>query len=366
MRRYRLSRQIILSMSSVAVIAALIVFVGSFLFYAIFLTYYHYPEPPGPPPTFPNARDFTLLAFFILLGLIVAIFVAIRLTRRIIAPLNSLAEGARKITAGDLTARASPNDRSVGETAQLVDDFNAMAQQLQDTAEAVVSWNAAIAHELRTPLTILRGRLNGLIDGVFEPSDELFRNLLSQVEGLTRLVEDLRVVTLSDSQRLEVHLEATDLAEEIRHAVDAMQPSLTEAGFLVDVTAGSVRMTCDGVRMRQALLALLDNARRHATPGRLTVLLRSEADNVIITVADEGPGLPPDFAAHAFETFTRVEPSRSRKYGGSGLGLAVVRAIVEAHRGKVHYQTSSKGGSIFKIELPRDLVERGPAAVLRH
>lgn len=351
MRRYRLSRQIMLSMSSVAAIAALIVFVGSFIFYRIFLTYY--PPPPGPPPMIPQAPDFLPIAFFLLLGLIVAIFFALRLARRILTPLNSLAEGARKIAAGDLTARASPGDRSLGETAQLVDDFNAMAQRLEDIAEAMVSWNAAIAHELRTPLTILRGRLQGLTDGVFEPSDELFRDLLSQVDGLTRLVEDLRVVTLSDSHRLEVRLESTDLSDQVRQAVDAMRPALVEAGFSVELVAGPVVLSCDGVRLRQALLALLENARRHATPGSLRVIVRTDNDKVVMAVEDQGPGLPPSFAPHAFDSFTRVEPSRSRRFGGSGLGLTVVRAIAEAHDGKAQYHTSAAGGSVFEIVLPR-------------
>ena len=360
MKRYRLSRQIALSMSAVSAIAALIVFVGSFIFYAILLHYL--PPPPGPPPLFPTGPDFILIAFLILLGLIVAIIVALRLARRILAPLNSLAEGARKIAAGDLTARAAPGDRSLGETAQLVDDFNAMAQRMEDAAEAMVSWNAAIAHELRTPLTILRGRLQGLTDGVFEPSDALFRNLLSQVEGLSRMVEDLRIVTLSDSRRLEMRFEPTDLGWEVEQAVEAMRPSLVEAGFSVEMATRPLILPCDGVRLRQALLALLENARRYATPGKLGIRMKMTKTEVVLAVEDQGPGLAPDFAPHAFDTFTRAESSRSRQFGGSGLGLSVVRAIAEAHHGHAQYRLSATGGSIFEILLPApDAPDSDPA-----
>lgn len=352
MRRHRLSRQITLSMSVVVAIAVLMVFVGTFIFYSIYMTWF--PPPPGPPPLLPEAPDFILIAIFLLLGLAIAIHAALRLTRRILAPLNSLAEGARKIAAGDLTARAVAGDRSLGETAQLVDDFNAMARRLEDAAESMTSWNAAIAHELRTPLTILRGRLQGLTDGVFEPSDELFRSLLVQVENLSRLVDDLRVVTLSDSQRLDMRVEPTDLANEVAQAVDAMRPALEGAGFSIRMTTEPVTLPCDGPRIRQALLALLENARRYATPSMIVIRMTLETFEVAIAVEDEGPGLSAEFAARAFDAFARAEPSRSRQFGGSGLGLSVVRAIAEAHGGHARYSTSEKGGSVFEIVFPID------------
>lgn len=346
----RLSRQIALSMTAVAAVAVLMVFVGSFIFYTVYLTWF--PPPPGPPSLLPEAPDFVLIAVFLLVGLAIAIHVALRLARRILAPLNSLAESARRIAAGDLTARAAAGDRSLGETAQLVDDFNAMAQRLQDVADSMASWNAAIAHELRTPLTILRGRLQGLTEGVFEPGDELFKTLLSQVEGLSRLVDDLRIVTLSDSRRLEVRLEPADLPAELLRAVDAMRPALTEAGFAVEVTTQPMTLVCDATRIRQALLALLENARRYATPGALRIQMRTEKADIVLSVEDEGPGLNADFAPHAFDAFARAEPSRSRQFGGTGLGLSVVRAIAEAHRGRAQHRASVAGGSIFEIVLP--------------
>lgn len=350
MKRHRLSHQIALSMSAVAVIAVLMVFVGFTIFYAALFALW--PPPPGPPSLLPTGPDYILTAIFLLIGLMIAIFVALRLARRILTPLNSVAEGARKLAAGDLTARAIPGDRSLGETARLVDDFNVMAQKLQESAEAMMSWNAAIAHELRTPLTILRGRLQGLSEGVFEPSNELTRTLLAQVDGLSRLVEDLRIVTLSDSRRLEMRFETIDLEREVQQAVDAMRPNLAEAGFSIELVTRPVILVCDAVRIRQALLALLDNARRYAKPGLLQVSMRVDNDGLVVAVEDQGPGLSPDFAKRAFDAFARAEPSRSRESGGSGLGLSVVRAIAEAHHGKVGYKLSPTGGSIFEIALP--------------
>lgn len=357
MNRYRLSGQIILSMSVVATIAMLIVFVGSFIFYGIYLTYF--PPSPGPPPLLPEAPDLVLIAFFLLIGLALAIVVSLRLAKRILAPLNSLAESARKIAAGDLSARASPGDRSLGETAQLVDDFNAMAQRLQDIAEDMLAWNATIAHELRTPLTILKGRLQGIADGVFTADEALIRNLLLQVDGLSRLVEDLRTVTLADGGHLDLRIERVGLAAEIRSVTDLLEPSLAKAGFSLDVTLIDLTVRGDGIRIRQALLALLDNAQRYARPGSIELSTLKSGGSAIIRVEDEGPGLLPEFARRAFEPFARSEPSRSRRLSGSGLGLSVVRAIAEAHGGRVGYRRSSRGGAVFEITLPL-MEEHGP------
>ncbi|KIZ43345.1 MULTISPECIES: ATP-binding protein [Rhodopseudomonas] len=352
MRRQRLSRQIIVSMSVLATIAMLIVFVGSFIFYGIYLTYF--PTPTGPPPLLPEASDLVLMAVFLLIGLALAILVSLRLAKRILTPLNSLAESARKIAAGDLSARAAPGDRSLGETAQLVDDFNAMAQRLQDIAEDMIAWNAAIAHELRTPLTILKGRLQGIADGVFAPDEALIRNLLLQVDGLSRLVEDLRTVTLADGGHLDLRLEKVELAAEICGVADLLEPSLRKAGFSLDVTLIDLVVRGDAVRIRQALLALLDNAQRYALPGSIELAIMKSGNSAIIRVEDDGPALSPDFAKRAFEPFARSEQSRSRRLGGSGLGLSVVRAIAEAHGGQVSYRKSSRGGAVFEITLPLD------------
>ncbi len=209
-----------------------------------------------------------------------------------------------------------------------------MARKIEDSASEMIAWNTAIAHELRTPLTILRGRIQGRTDGVFAPSDALFRNLLFQVEGLSRLVKDLRVVTLSDSRKLEMRLQPVVLGEHIRQTVDAMRAKLVEAGSRIEIDVTEIVVTCDSTRLCQALLALLENARRYATPVVLRMRMESNGQDIVLIVEDDGPGLSQDFADHAFEPFSRAEPSRSRRFGGSGLGLSVVRAVAEAHHGR--------------------------------
>ncbi|BCQ28683.1 HAMP domain-containing protein [Caballeronia novacaledonica] len=352
--RGRLSRQIVLSMGLVSIITMLIAFVGSVVIYG-WLYALSPPELPKTPVEWliPDSIDFLIFATLLLIGLVVAVVMASRLARRILAPLNSLAEGARRIAAGDLEARALPGDRSLGDTALLVDDFNAMAIRLQQMAADMTAWNAAIAHELRTPLTILRGRLQGMRDGVFKPDDAQIRGLLYQVEGLARIVDDLHIITLQDIGRLEMHFEPTRIDIEIRRAVDSISDALYEAGFTIELDVSDAMVVCDGARIRQALLALLDNARRYAIPGRLRVALGLAPAALVLSVEDGGPGLAPEFAKLVFEPFTRADASRSRQFGGSGLGLSVVRAIALAHRGRATFRPSAAGGSIFELTLPR-------------
>lgn len=337
-------------MSLVAIVVALIGFSGSWIAY--YVLYEFWPRAQSYDSWLPGPPDLLIEALLLLMGLTPAAVIAFRLARRILEPLSSLSESARRIAAGDLTARANAGDRSLGETAQLVDDFNAMAVRLENAAADMAYWNAAIAHELRTPLTILQGRLQGMRDGVFEPRNELLHALLVQVEGLSRLVDDLRLVTMQDTCRLDLRRTSINVAEEVQRALDSMRPALVNAGFQVALTRVDVEMHCDGARLRQALLALLENALRYATPGPLQLNMLIEAGRLLIQVQDEGPGLTLDFARRAFEPFSRGEASRLRAYGGSGLGLSVVRAIAIAHEGAARYRTADSGGSIFELELP--------------
>lgn len=350
MWRHGLSRQILLSMATATLTAALMVFVGFYISYVLTVTFF--PALANYDSLLPTGVDLLTLICTILLALIAAGAIALKLATRILSPLNSLAESARRIAKGDLTARAVSGDQSLGETAVLVADFNAMAQKLQDMAEGMVSWNAAIAHELRTPLTVLRGRLQGMADGVFAPDEALIRNLLQQIDGLSRLVDDLRLVTLADSGRLELKAEAISLAEEICGVADLLRPALEEAGFSLELHLIDLAIVGDGVRVRQALLALLDNAQRYARPSRIDISILKLDHSAIVCIEDEGPGLPPEFARQAFDPFTRGEPSRSRRSGGSGLGLSVVRSIAEAHGGGITYRTSPRGGAVFELTLP--------------
>lgn len=298
----------------------------------------------------PQAVDYIAFAAFGLVALAFTAVAGVQLARRIVIPLASLAEAARRVADGDLSARAVAGDRSLGETADLVDDFNAMAARLEVLAEGMATWNASIAHELRTPVTILQGRLQGVADGVFAMDEAMVASLLKQVGGLALLVEDLRVVSLADSGRLQLQRETVDLAAVVGDLRPMAEPGLILAGMTLDWALSPVRVRCDPARVRQAVLALVENARRHAVPGTLRIAVQARAGQAAVSVEDAGPGLSPAFAAVAFAPFRRASEATE----GSGLGLSVVRVVAEAHGGTAGYRQGISGGSLFEILLPKD------------
>ncbi|GKS96713.1 ATP-binding protein [Acidovorax sp. SUPP2825] len=345
---YGLRRQLVVSLAVMAIGIALLFLLGSYALFALLMAFS--PSSISDDLT-PSPIEAMWMLCTVLVALVLAVVTAVKLSRRIVVPLNSVAESLRRIAEGDLSARATTDDHSLGETAQLVRDFNSMAERLQHMAQQRAFWNAAIAHELRTPVTILRGRLQGMTEGVFEPTPTQFQGLLKNVEGLGRLIEDLRLLGLKDSGHLELHLELADLAAEVGAVAQAFEPQLRAAGFALTLDLNPQEVLCDPVRIRQALLALLENALRHATPGAMRIRHWVEGEMCHLCVEDSGPGLNADDAARLFDAFQRGEASRGPS-SGSGLGLAVVQAIAQAHEGQASWAPSRLGGSAFALQWP--------------
>lgn len=344
-----LRRQVVLTMSAVTLAVVLLCVLGSYAFYALLLTFH----PASVSDSWmPSSVELAWVMVTLVLALLIAIYVATRLSRRILPPLDSVALSLRQLAEGDLSARASTDASALHEAAQLVHDFNSMAQRLQRMAQERAFWNAAIAHELRTPVTILSGRLQGLSDGVFEPSREMLASLMTQVEGLTRLIDDLRVLGLQESGHLRLSLQSTCLAGEIRSVVLAVEPALQAAGLELSLELADQPVLCDPVRIRQALLALLENAMQHAQPGALHVVARVDQGLCTVRVEDSGPGIDAELAPRIFDAFQRGEAARTRRAGGSGLGLAVVQAIAQAHGGQARCLAGARGGAAFELSWP--------------
>ncbi|HEY8602844.1 ATP-binding protein [Tsuneonella suprasediminis] len=344
-----LTRQLSVAMAALSVV---MIVVSSAAFYAVYAVLERWrmvtPMPAGDENTV--QVDVAITLGIGIVGLAIAIALAIWLARRIARPMGAVGDAARQIAQGNLATRVEPVPEAQRETAQLIADFNAMADRLERMAQDVSIWNAQIAHELRTPLTILQGRLQGAKDGVFPLDAVLIDGLLVQVGGLTRLVEDLRSVSLADSGRLDLVLTDVDLAVEIEGMALSLRSILEPAGFTLalDLASGTIR--ADAARIRQAVLALVDNARRHADPCEIAIRTRYFSGGASIAVEDSGPGLPSELEERAFQQFTRGGQSAE----GSGLGLSVVRGIARAHDGDVAYRRDDTR-SIFEITLAQQL-----------
>ncbi|MBU0604228.1 MAG: HAMP domain-containing protein [Gammaproteobacteria bacterium] len=345
-----LRKQITRSLIAMALGVILLSVVGTYVFYALASIY----SPGSISETWiPSGVELVWIVGTTLVALTLAGSVAIRLSRQILTPLNAVADSLRDVAQGRLDVRAVVDAHASGETAQLARDFNALAERLQSATREREFWNAAVAHELRTPVTILRGRLQGLAEGVFSPSAEIFEGLLRQVEGLSRLIEDLRALSLNESGHLEFDMAPTDLGQEVSDVVHAFAASLQARGFdLHTELQAPAPVICDAIRIRQALMALIENALKYATPGPLCVTLNATPDFCDLSVEDHGPGIPSEMTDHVFEAFRRGDPSRSRSSGGSGLGLAVVRVIAEAHGGRAACSPSTAGGTVFSLRWP--------------
>ncbi|MFJ1311454.1 ATP-binding protein [Agrobacterium sp. P15N1-A] len=299
-----------------------------------------------------NAGDFIVLGIILAVGLTASAVAGWRLAQSIVRPLKSIAGAVHAIAGGDFSARAETIATAYGEAERLIADFNVMAERLEKAEAELKYSNSAIAHELRTPLTILRGRLQGLADGAFKASPELYSRLIAHVEDLTRIVEDLRTLGLSNAGRLELKLDQIDLAEETETVTASIEQDLISAGVTIKRDFGRAPVIADRARIRQAVLAVLDNVRRYAAGCTVVIETRMTKERVLIRCSDNGPGLPTGAEKRAFERFWRGDDSRARASGGSGLGLAVVKAIAQAHDGDATIADDGGKGTSIEIWLP--------------
>lgn len=195
--------------------------------------------------------DLVWLLIVLIIGFFLSIFLGIRLSQRFVRPIESIAVATQKISQGDLTARVENNKYVNAEISELIDNFNDMAHKLEVSIKNAHVWNAAIAHELRTPVTILQGRLQGIVDNVFEPSPALMKSLLNQTEGLSYLVEDLRVLSLIENQQLKLNIEPTNFQKSVSKIILMFSEKLEEAKITIHSEVSDDIVYCDSRRMER-------------------------------------------------------------------------------------------------------------------
>lgn len=287
-----------------------------------------------------------MIPFIVLLGL--------RAARPLSLQFSRLAAAARVVSAGDFSARVAQVDNAPLEMVRFTQDFNAMMQQLARYDRELRASHVAMAHELRSPLTAAIGRLQGMMDGVFTPEHRQLAMVMKQLQLLSRLTDELHLLSLVDAGQLTLNKTQTDLTALLRERTAWLGPQAQTAGMILSVTSREPCLSlADPVRLGQVITIVLENALRYAAEGgEVTVSAQATPEGASMVFRDRGPGVPADFLPVMFERFTRGESSRARHSGGSGLGLSIARGICEAHGGAIHAAPGETGGLVITVTLP--------------
>lgn len=311
-----------------------------------------------------QASLFVGLAGLALLLVLLAGGVARWSFRRIASPLADVMAAADAVAEGDLSVRVPPHGH--GEFTRLAHSFNRMAAELERADQQRRNLTADVAHELRTPLQIIQGNLEGVLDGVYQPTEEHLEATLEETRLLARLVEDLRTLSLAETGQLPLVWESVDISELLADVGTSFSGQAEAAGVELrlesEADAAPLSVRADADRLDQVLGNLVANALRH-TPAGGTITLRAEARpaSVRISVCDTGEGIAPEDLPYVFDRFWRGDHSRTRTDGaGSGLGLAIARQLVRAHGGRITVESALGQGTTFVVDLPTEGEGRSP------
>ena len=308
-----------------------------------------------------GGRHSAALVWIVGLGLAMAMpmlaaTLAIRAFRGIATPLAGVMTAADAVAEGDLSVRVP--ERHPGEFGRLASSFNHMVEELERADQRRRNLTADVAHELRTPLHIIQGNLEGVLDGVYEPTEAHLNATLDETRLLARLVDDLRTLSLAEAGQLPLVWEPVDVTELLADVATSFSGPAEVAGIglCVEADGDPTKMTiiADVRRLDQVLGNLMANALRH-TPSGGTITLRAMPinDGIRIIVRDTGEGIPAEDLPYIIDRFWRGDRSRSHAGGaGSGLGLAIARQLIRIHGGQIGVESEPGRGTTFTIELP--------------
>ena len=273
-------------------------------------------------------------------------------SRRIMQPLDQMKEITQQFAAGDLGARMP--DSEIPEFNQLGLSFNRMASSLQDVEYRRRELIGDLTHELRTPLTVVRGYLEELADGDIQPSSDLYLQLVRETRRLERLISDLQELSRAEAGYLSINLQPVNLRPILSSLVEKFADQILEEGptLELDCSPDLPLVMADPDRTEQILVNFLGNALRYTPKGSILVRSWRNKQEVWIAVTDTGIGIAPEDIPFVFERFWRADKSRTRDSGGTGIGLAIARRLVELQGGKIIVESELGKGSTFKFSLP--------------
>jgi signal transduction histidine kinase len=283
----------------------------------------------------------------------IALLVARWLARGMTQPLRDMAAAARRMETGDYAGRVQTRSRD--EVGQLATAFNRMSAELENLEQSRRDLVANVSHELKTPIAAIRAHLENLLDGVEQPDPRTLEVMLAQTERLSRLIEQLLELSRLESGEVPLRREDVPLAPLVAEVLSEIEVARSDrdVGVQSDVPPDLPPVDADRERVHQVLFNLLDNAVRFTPPGGAVIVSAHRHNGAVeISVSDTGVGIPAEHLPRLFERFYRADPSRSREDGGTGIGLAIARSVVEAHGGHIHADSELGRGSVFTFDLP--------------
>lgn len=296
-----------------------------------------------------------LIATWVIVGLsvLLAAVVSLLLARMLLAPVRRITRATDRLASGDYAVRVEST--SSDELGRLARDFNRLAYSLERNEQLRRALMADVSHELRTPLAVLRGEIEALQDGLRQPTPETLASLQHEVLQLSKLIDDLYELSLADAGALNYHMEAIDPAGLLGGLVEHYRDRFGRRAIELTLSAPpGLMISGDSQRLTQLFGNILENSLRYTDgPGRVRIGLQADGAHIKVSVEDSAPGVPDAMLPRLFERMFRVEASRSREYGGAGLGLAICQRIVEAHGGHITAEHSSLGGVRMVMSFPR-------------
>jgi two-component system sensor histidine kinase BaeS len=286
--------------------------------------------------------------------LLLAAIVAFVLSRHLLAPVRKLTAGTQALASRQFDSRIEVESQD--ELGQLAADFNTMAQTLETYEHMRRQWISDIAHELRTPLSILRGEIEALKDGVREANRDSLDSLFSEAKHLSKIVNDLHELSLADSGALSVNKVRLDPVAVLNETLGHFKQNFTENQIAIENSVENqppISVIGDADRLQQLFSNLLENTLRYAdAPGTLKIGQQRTESRLKLFFEDSGPGVPAEALGHLFDRLYRLDRSRSRTQGGSGLGLSICKSIVNALGGEIRAVNANTGGLRIEVELP--------------
>jgi len=323
---------------------------------------------------FPTALEESLLVSFqsavtqalgaaIITAVLVAGVASWLVSRRVVAPVEQMMQASQRIAEGRYDERvAVPGDVSTGELDELGElalRFNQMTTRLEQTEVMRRQLIADVTHELRTPLTAIKGSMEGLMDGVLPANEETYQQVYREADRLQRLVNDLQELSRVEAGAYELNRAPVPVRRLVMTVMQRLGRQYEDKGvqLVEQIPTGLPTVWVDEDRIGQVLLNLVGNALQHTPSGcRVEISAAAAAQEIQVSIADNGEGVAAEHLPHLFTRFYRVDKSRARAGGGSGIGLTIARHLVEAHGGRIWVKSAGPGqGSIFTFTLPKSL-----------